>query len=99
MDEIYVKSDSVVEKRVGKELVLVPLSDNIANMAEVFTLNEVGTFIFENFNGKNAVSSIVAKVIDRFEVDVETASNDVNSFIQSALIKKVIKPDISSSNK
>ena len=90
-NNIFVKSEGIVEKRLGEELILVPLSDDIAKMSEVFTLNEVGAFIYNNLNGENTLSSVVEIVVNNFDIDKETAIHDVEAFIQVALEKKVIE--------
>ena len=56
---IYTKDKQFVEKSIGEEKVLVPLSDNVADMNHVFTLNEVGTFVYDEIDGKKSIGEIV----------------------------------------
>ena len=81
LKSILSHSKSIVTTKTGKEYVLVPVANNIADMNSVYTLNETGAFIWEHINGENNVEDIINEMIKEYEVDYETASNDVFSFI------------------
>jgi len=74
-------SKSIVTTKTGNEYVLVPVANNIADMNSVYTLNETGAFIWEHINGENSVEDIINKMMEEYEVDFLTASEDLNSFI------------------
>ena len=74
-------SKSIVTTKTGNEYVLVPVANNIADMNSVYTLNETGAFIWEHINGENSVEDIINKMMEEYEVDFKTASEDVYSFI------------------
>jgi hypothetical protein len=83
LKSILSHSPSVVTRKTGNEYVLVPITNNIADMNSVYTLNETGAFIWENINGKRCVEEIIIAVITEYEIDNETASKDVFSFIEN----------------
>jgi len=68
-------------KIVGSETVLVPLQSNVADLSEMFTLNEVGSFIWEKLDETESVEELVEAVVSEFEIDRETAKADVTSFL------------------
>ena len=74
-------SKSIVTTKTGNEYVLVPVANNIADMNSVYTLNETGAFIWEHINGANSVGDIINKMMEEYEVDFLTASEDLFSFI------------------
>lgn len=74
-------SKSIVTTRTGNEYVLVPIANNIADMNSMYTLNETGAFIWERINGERSVEDIIKEMMNEYEVDYDTASNDVLSFI------------------
>jgi hypothetical protein len=74
-------SKSIVTTRTGNEYVLVPIANNIADMNSMYTLNETGAFIWERINGEKSVEDIINEMMNEYEVDYKTASNDVFSFI------------------
>lgn len=83
LTEIAQKKSQFVTRKVGNEIVLVPLKNNIANMSEMFTMNEVASFIWENIDEKNTENVILTSVIEAFDVDIDTATADFDSFIES----------------
>ena len=74
-------SKSIVTTKTGNEYVLVPVANNIADMNSVYTLNETGAFIWEHINGENSVEDIINVMMEEYEVDFITASDDLFSFI------------------
>ncbi|NMC38127.1 MAG: PqqD family protein [Bacteroidales bacterium] len=84
-------SPDIVTKKTGKEYVLVPLANNIADMNRLFTLNETGAFIWELIDGKKNVGEIVAKFTEEFDIDLETATKDILSFIENMSNYLIIK--------
>ncbi|MDP4224242.1 MAG: PqqD family protein [Bacteroidota bacterium] len=75
-------SPNIVTRKTGTEYVLVPIANNIADMNSVFTLNETGAFIWELIDGKRNLEEIINRVTEEYEVDAESASKDVLSFVK-----------------
>ena len=61
---------------------LVPVSDNIADMEAVYTLNETGAFIWDLIDGKRSIEEIAEELVKEFDVDSPTASIDVNELVK-----------------
>ncbi|MFC2175582.1 PqqD family protein [Bacteroidota bacterium] len=81
LDQIVKKKIDFATKQVGGELVLVPIKDNVAEMNEMFTLNDVGTLIWENLVDGCAIDTLSDSVVEAFEIDKETAIADVGEFL------------------
>ncbi len=88
---VYLKNKRFVEKSIGEEKVLVPLTDNVADMNHVFTLNEVGTFIYDQLDGETSLQQIHHALLNEYEVDVDNAKTDIELFVLDAVEKGVIK--------
>lgn len=76
-------SPSVVTRKTGHEYILVPVTENIADMNNIFTLNETGAFIWEKIDGRKTVGEIIELVENEFDVDHATAEKDVIEFIEA----------------
>ena len=74
-------SPSVVTRKTGNEYVLVPVTNNIADMNSVYTLNETGAFVWEHIDGKNSVEDLIEAIVNEYETDKETATKDVLSLL------------------
>ena len=71
-----------VTRTVGDELVIVPLSGNVAQMNRLFTLNETGKFIWENCEKCTDVKSLVVLLTENFDVQPDAALTDVEAFLE-----------------
>jgi hypothetical protein len=83
LKSILSHSPSIVTRKTGNEYVLVPITNNIADMNSVYTLNETGAFIWEHINGKRSVEEIINILTTEYDIDHESAENDVFSFIDN----------------
>jgi len=81
--ELFTRKNQFATRNVGPELVLVPLRNNVADMNELYTMNESGSFIWELIDGKNTEEEIVAALMEQFDVDERTAREDLDEFIGS----------------
>ena len=82
LKSVYSHSPKIVARDTGDEYVLVPVTDNIADMKSVYTLNSTGSFIWERIDGKRTVQDIVEELENEFDVDGKQALDDVLSFFQ-----------------
>lgn len=81
INSILSHSKSVVTTKTGNDYIIVPIANNIADMTSLYTLNETGAFIWEKIDGTRTVGDIIKSLTEEFDVDNETAKEDVFSFI------------------
>ncbi len=79
---LFSRKSNYVARDVNGEKILVPISNNIAEMRRLYTLNEVGAFIWDAIDGKNTFETIVGMVVNEFNTDAETARKDTLEFLQ-----------------
>ncbi|HOP58454.1 MAG TPA: PqqD family protein [Bacteroidales bacterium] len=91
LNSVVSRSPSVVTRKTGNEYVLVPVTDNIADMTSVYTLNETGTFIWELIDGEKNIGDIINALIKEYDTDPDTAKEDVLSFISKMKKYLVVK--------
>ena len=77
-------SPEVVFRRINDEFLLIPLTDNIADMDSLYRLTETGAFIWELIDGKLAISDITSKVAEEFDVEHDVAEKDILGFFREA---------------
>ena len=83
LKSILSQSGSIVTRKTGNEYVLVPISNNIADMNSVYTLNETGAFLWEHIDGKRTVEEIINALIKEYDIDKQNAESDVLDFIDN----------------
>jgi len=81
LKSVPLRSSSVVTRKTGRECVLVPVTNNIADMNSVYTLNETGAFLWELIDGENNIEDMIEALIREYDIDEETATADVFEFI------------------
>jgi hypothetical protein len=81
LKELFLKKSQFATGLVGDELILVPLKNNVSDMDALFTLNELGCYIWENINETNTENDILQSVIKEFDIDEATARKDVADFL------------------
>lgn len=80
MDYAKLKS-KFVAREVGGELVVVPLTGNIAHMNELFTFNATAKFLWEALEAGSTEESLVQALLDNYEVEENVARADVRKFL------------------
>ena len=78
---VLAHSQKVVVRKINNENLLVPLTDNIADMDAIYRLNETATFIWEAIDGKRNIRDITLMLTKEFNVDPDEAEKDILSFI------------------
>ena len=81
-DTVYRHSKGIVARETGDEYVLVPVTNNIADMHSVYTLNPTAGFIWRLIDGKRSVRDLVSELEAEFDVDHETAVSDIETFLE-----------------
>jgi len=76
-------SPSIVTRRTGNEYVLVPITNNIADMNSVYTLNETGAFIWDHIDGKRTLEEIISALTAEYDIDSVNAEKDVFAFVDN----------------
>jgi hypothetical protein len=83
LKSIVSQSATVVTRKTGNEYVLVPITNNIADMNSVYTLNETGAFIWEQIDGNRSIEEIIAALTAEYDIDNKNAEEDVLSFVEN----------------
>ena len=66
---------------IAGEVILVPTGAETQQFNGMITLNEVAAFIWKNLDESKSKEALVAKIMDEFEVDEETARTDVEGLV------------------
>lgn len=83
LEIIYEKNPDIVFRDIAGETVLVPISEKTQTAGRLFTLNEVGAFIWESIDGEESVAHILGRIVGRYDVGEESASADLLELLES----------------
>jgi hypothetical protein len=90
MDQKFKKKPNCVSRKVDDELVIVPIKDDLAEMDYLYTLNETASFVWNRLDGKTSLRRIAKELTEHYDVDYDTASEDVVKVINE--IELFIEP-------
>jgi Coenzyme PQQ synthesis protein D (PqqD) len=88
----FVKGTGCVTRRVADETILVPVRAHVVDLDAIYTLNEVGTFIWEQVDGHTSVPQVVERLCETYDVAPETALPDVAAFLHTLQAAGFIMP-------
>jgi methyltransferase-like protein len=83
LKSILSHSAAIVTRKTGNEYVLVPITNDIADMNSVYTLNETGAYIWEQIDGAKNVEEIISALTEEYDIDKQNAETDVFVFIDN----------------
>lgn len=88
--EIVAQKNNFVANSTGEEMMLVPLKNEVVELNQFLTLNEVGTFIWENIAGDDSVETLTEKVCAEFDASPEAVAEDIIAFLPE--LNKFVNP-------
>lgn len=92
LEAAYRRAPRIVSRRIGPEFVLVPMARSVAEVDSLFTLNRLGTFLWERFDGATDGRALVRAIVRQFEVDEERAAADYLEFVSHLLELGALEP-------
>jgi len=92
LQTIYARSERMVGRRIADEYVLVPLVGRGAEIDGLYNLSRVGAFIWERLDGAASGDTIVALLVERFDVTRERAEQDYAEFLEKLISIAAVRP-------
>ncbi|HEV3217121.1 MAG TPA: PqqD family protein [Vicinamibacterales bacterium] len=84
---------SFVTRRIGGETILVPVTAEVADLDSVYTLNEVGSFVWDLIDGRRSAQAIAEAVSAEYDVAIEQATLDVDELVTALEAKGLARRD------
>lgn len=79
------RNENFVFRRIVEEMVLVPIRQNVAELDSIYTLNELGAFIWEQLESPRSLAELEEVILAEYEIDAETVRTDLASFVDALL--------------
>jgi hypothetical protein len=80
-----------VTRTIAGETILVPVRSGVAELDAVFTMNDVGSVIWEGVTGEKSIEEIVQDLTSVFDVSGEEALRDSEEFLTALLGRGLIE--------
>ena len=69
-------------REVLDEIIAVPTSEVLQKFSGIIGMNPVGKFLFEKLVTEQSLQSLVAALMEEYEVDETVATEDVQEFLE-----------------
>jgi hypothetical protein len=83
--QIFVRSQAVVSRLIGGEMLVVPVRGNVGDLASIYSFNEIGSLLWKLLEIPKRLTELLAAVEREYDVDSETARQDVERFVSDML--------------
>jgi hypothetical protein len=81
----YQRNPDYIFRQIIDELVLVPVRQDVADMDAIYTLNEVGAFIWRQLEGPRNLDALQVAVLAEYDAEAATVTSDVAAFVDALL--------------
>jgi len=81
LEKRYTKDPNIVSRKVADEFILVPIKQKAADVDSIYTINEVGSRIWELIDGEKSLRDIGDIIAEEFDVGREEAFKDLWEFL------------------
>ena len=76
----FFKSNNFVTRCVAGETIIVPVTNNVGDLNSIYTLNDLGTRIWDLIDDQSNVKQIIEAIVEEYEVEEEEATKDDNEY-------------------
>src|ERR1700688_71393 len=73
----YVRNRDVVSRQIEGELVIVPIRRGVGDLNSLYTLNPVGSVLWDFMTEGHTLPELVGRVCEEFEVTSSEAQKDI----------------------
>src|SRR5258707_13691817 len=82
---IFVRSRSVVSRRVSGETLIVPVRGKVGDLASIYSFNGTGSLIWQLLDAPRTLADLIDAVEREFDVEQDQAQKDVTQFLNDML--------------
>ena len=77
----FERNPDYIYRKIVEEAVLVPLHQDVADMESIYSLNEVGAFIWESLEQPKTMADLLNTMEMEYDAPVEVLSSDLEHFL------------------
>ncbi len=90
LTQCFVRASNLVTRCLGGETIIVPVVARVGDLSSIYTLNEVGTRIWELLEGRT-VGQITADITIEYNVEGEETEKHILDFLESLVAVGLIR--------
>jgi len=87
-------AEKFVTRRIAGETIIVPVTGDVADLDAVYTLNDVGSFIWQLIDGRRSAQAIAEAVSAEYDVALDQAARDVDELLTTLEAKGLARRSV-----
>jgi len=87
----FARENDCVTREIAGETIIVPIRNRVGDLDSIFTLNEVGTMIWQLIDGRTSTRQIAEAIHRAYDVEQDEATRDIVGFLESLKSAGLIK--------
>ena len=91
VDTLFQKVEGLVARDIVGETLIVPFKGDLADMECLFSLNSVGSFVWNHLDGATDFSAMTRLLFDRYEAEPLQVEHDLRELLMDLAEKSLIK--------
>lgn len=80
-----------VLREIAGDYVIIPTGRTVLSFNGLITVNEIGAFLWNHLQENVTIEELVNYVLDEYEVDEETAREDILEFLDTLVNGGILK--------
>lgn len=80
-------------REVAGDTILVPVGETALQFNGILALEPVGTLIWKDLSAGKDRSAILCDILDQFEIDAQTAADDLDEFLEQLKSENLLQMD------
>jgi len=76
-----IRNPNFIFRKIVDEMVLVPIKQNVADLNAIFTLNDLGAFIWEKLENPSTHAELEEAIFAEYDSDIITVKRDLEVFL------------------
>jgi hypothetical protein len=89
-DVRFIRNQEVVSRKIEGELIIVPIRSGVGDLNSLYTLNPVGSVLWDYMTEGHTIGEMVQRICEEFEVTKIQAEQDIEAFLDSLLEEKLV---------
>src|ERR1700693_3433359 len=91
VEQLFVRSQTVVSRRVAGETLVVPVRGRVGDLASIYSFNQTGSLIWQSVESPRGLAELFSIVEQEYVVEHDQARRDVKQFLQDMLSADLVQ--------
>jgi hypothetical protein len=80
-EQRYLRNPNFIFRKVVEEMVLIPIHKNVVDMDSIYTLNDLGAFLWEQLEQPHTIEQLKVIVMETYDADAVKVESDLKMFL------------------